>query len=176
MENDGELSHKKFTTVVSPSKSSLLPCLSVFFFFLSSFSTEVVVCLSAYFLFFFLPFLFLSLFFPSFTKPSSCGLNLVFYWLTFSYIKRASLVIQMVKNLSAGDIDVVGFIPGSRRSPGEGNDYSLQYSCLENSMDRGAWQAIIHGVERSQTHLSDWHFSLLLLNRDQHIIYSWYLV
>ena len=61
MENDGELSHKKFTTVVSPSKSSLLPCLSVFFFFLSSFSTEVVVCLSAYFLFFFLPFLFLSL-------------------------------------------------------------------------------------------------------------------
>ena len=79
----------------------------------------------------------------------------VFYWLTFSYIKRASLVIQMVKNLSAGDIDVVGFIPGSRRSPGEGNDYSLQYSCLENSMDRGAWQAIIHGVERSQTHLSD---------------------
>ena len=150
---------------------------SVFFFlyfFFFNRGCSLFVCL--------LPFLFLafslslSLFFPSFTKPSSCGLNLVFYWLTFSYIKRASLVIQMVKNLSAGDIDVVGFIPGSRRSPGEGNDYSLQYSCLENSMDRGAWQAIIHGVERSQTHLSDWHFSLLLLNRDQHIIYSWYLV
>ena len=53
----------------------------------------------------------------------------------------ASLVAQMVNNPSAnaGDLDL---IPGSGRSPGEGNGYPLQYSCLENSMDRGAWQAM----------------------------------
>ena len=42
-------------------------------------------------------------------------------------------------------------IPGSGRSPGEGNGYPLQYSCLENSMDRGAWWAIVHGATKSQT-------------------------
>ena len=42
-------------------------------------------------------------------------------------------------------------IPGSGRSPGEGNDNALQYSCLENPMDRGAWQATVHGVIKSQT-------------------------
>ena len=41
--------------------------------------------------------------------------------------------------------------PGSGRSPGEGNDYTLQYSCLENSMDRGAWQATVHGFPKSRT-------------------------
>ena len=51
----------------------------------------------------------------------------------------------MVKNPSAyeGDVDL---IPGLERSPGEGDGKPLQYSCLENPMDRGAWQAIIHGV------------------------------
>ena len=44
-----------------------------------------------------------------------------------------------------------GSIPGSGRSPGEGDDYSLQYSCLENSMDRGAWWGTDHGVTKSQT-------------------------
>ena len=44
---------------------------------------------------------------------------------------------------SAGDL---GLIPGLARSPGEGNGYPLQYSCLENSMDRGAWQATVCGV------------------------------
>ena len=47
--------------------------------------------------------------------------------------------------LEAGD---PGFIPGSGRSPGEGNSNPLQYSCLENPMDRGAWQATVHGVTR----------------------------
>ena len=42
-------------------------------------------------------------------------------------------------------------IPGSGRSPGEGNGYPLQYSCLENSMDREAWQIIVHGVTKSWT-------------------------
>ena len=46
-------------------------------------------------------------------------------------------------------------IPESGRSPGEGNGNPLQYSCLENSMDRGAWQATVHGVAKSQTRLSD---------------------
>ena len=53
---------------------------------------------------------------------------------------------------NAGD---QGSIPGSERSPGERNDYPLQYPCLENSMDRGAWQATVHGVTKSRTRLSD---------------------
>ena len=51
-----------------------------------------------------------------------------------------------------------GLIPQSRRSPGEENGYWLQYSCLENPMDGGAWWATIHGVTKSWTPLSDWHF------------------
>ena len=54
----------------------------------------------------------------------------------------------MVKNppANAGDIRDMGSFPGSGRSPGEGNGSPLQYSCLENPMDRGAWQAVVHGV------------------------------
>ena len=48
-----------------------------------------------------------------------------------------------------------GWIPGSGKSPGEGNGNRLQYSCQENSMDRGAWRATVHGVAKSQTRLSD---------------------
>ena len=48
-----------------------------------------------------------------------------------------------------------GSIPGLGRSPGEGNGYPLQYSCLENSMDRGAWWATVHGVTKSWRRLSD---------------------
>ena len=53
----------------------------------------------------------------------------------------------MLKNLptNAGDM---GLIPGSGRSPGEGNGNPLQYYCLENPMDRGAWQAVVHGVAK----------------------------
>ena len=56
----------------------------------------------------------------------------------------------MVKNLpaSAGDKRDVGSIPGSERSPGVGNDGPLQYSCLENPMDRGAWWAAVQGSQR----------------------------
>ena len=53
---------------------------------------------------------------------------------------------------NAGD---PGLIPGLRRSPGEGSGYPLQYSCLENSMDRGAWQVAVHGVKNSWTQLSN---------------------
>ena len=44
----------------------------------------------------------------------------------------------------------MGLTPGSERCPGEGNGNPLQYSCLENSMDKGAWQATVHGVAKSQ--------------------------
>ena len=53
---------------------------------------------------------------------------------------------------NAGDQDS---IPESGRCPGEGNGNLLQYSCLENPMNRGAWQATVHGVAKSQTRLSD---------------------
>ena len=53
---------------------------------------------------------------------------------------------------NAGDLD---FIPGSGKSPGEGNGYPLQDSCLENPMDRGAWWATVHEGAKSQTQLSD---------------------
>ena len=60
----------------------------------------------------------------------------------------------MVKRLPAmWDHDL---IPGMGRSPGEGNSNPLQYSCLENSMDGGGWWAIVHGVTKSQTRLSDY--------------------
>ena len=53
---------------------------------------------------------------------------------------------------NAGDL---GLIPGSGRSPGEGNGNPLQCSCLENPLDGGAWCATVHGVTKSQTRLSD---------------------
>ena len=58
---------------------------------------------------------------------------------------------------NAGDL---GSIPGSRRSPGEGNGNPLQHSCLENPMDGGAWLAAVHGIAKSRTQLSD--FSIYL--------------
>ena len=50
---------------------------------------------------------------------------------------------------------VLGLTPGLGRSPGGGHGNPLQYSCLENPMDRGAWQTTVHGVTKSQTRLSD---------------------
>ena len=63
----------------------------------------------------------------------------------------------VVKNLpaNAGDSGDVGLIPGSGRSPGVGNCNPLQNSCLEDSMDRGAWLATVHGVANSRTRPSD---------------------
>ena len=61
----------------------------------------------------------------------------------------------VVKNpfASARDVRDVGSSPGSGRFPGGGHGNPLQYSCLENPMDRGAWQAIVHRVTKSQTQL-----------------------
>ena len=65
----------------------------------------------------------------------------------------ASQEALVVKNLpaNAGDTRDAGSIPGSGRSPGGGYGNPLQCSCLENPMDRGAWQATVHGVTKSQT-------------------------
>ena len=67
-----------------------------------------------------------------------------------------SQVVLVVKNLpaSAGDTRDWGSIPGSGRSPGEDNGNPLQYSCLEDPMERKAWQATVHGVSKSQARLS----------------------
>ena len=54
---------------------------------------------------------------------------------------------------NAGEVREMGSIPGSGRSPGEGHGNSLQYSCLENPMDRGTWWATVHGVAKRQTRL-----------------------
>ena len=78
----------------------------------------------------------------------------------------------MVKSLpaNAGDIRDTGLIPGSGSSPGGGNGNPLQYSCLENSKDRGAWWATVHGVAKSRTqrsahaHNSDSQFLRVILH------------
>ena len=62
---------------------------------------------------------------------------------------------------NAGDL---GLIPGLGRSPGEGTGNPLQYSCLENSMDRGNWPATVHAVPESWRRLSDFHYSLFHLD------------
>ena len=62
---------------------------------------------------------------------------------------------SVVKNPPTNTRDM-GSIPGSRRSPGEGNCNPLQYCCLENHIDRGAWGAVVHGVTKSQTGPSNW--------------------
>ena len=71
-------------------------------------------------------------------------------------LARASQVALVVKNppANAGDRRDAGSIPGSGRSPGEGNGNPLWYPCLENPMDRGAWRATVHRVTKSQTQLS----------------------
>ena len=58
---------------------------------------------------------------------------------------------------NAADTGDTDLIPGSGRFPGGGNGHPLQYSCLENSMDRGTWLAVVHGVRKSQIVLNDSH-------------------
>ena len=77
---------------------------------------------------------------------------------------------------NAGDL---GLIPGSGRSPGEGNGNPLQYYCLENPKDRGAWQATVHGVTKSWTRLSNFtslvhfHLSLPSIKKIKNAFQSW---
>ena len=75
----------------------------------------------------------------------------------FAYTQYgASQMAQLVKNLlaNAGDLKDAGSAPQLGRRPGEGNGSMLQYSYLENSIDRGAWWATVHGVTKSKTRLS----------------------
>ena len=62
-------------------------------------------------------------------------------------------MVLVVKNLpaDAGDARAMGLILGSGRVPGGGNGNTLQYSCVENPMDRGAWWAAVHGITQSRT-------------------------
>ena len=64
--------------------------------------------------------------------------------------QQASQMVLVVKNLpaNAGDIRDMGSNPGSGRSPGGGHGNPLQYFCLENPMDRGAWWVTVHGLQR----------------------------
>ena len=81
----------------------------------------------------------------------------------FHWEVRASQVAFVEKDLpvSAGDERDLGSVPGSGRSSDVGNANPLPYSCLENSMGRGAWRATVHGLAKSQTQLSNFHFSIL---------------
>ena len=74
-------------------------------------------------------------------------------FLSMPIIIWASQVVLVVKNppANAGDVREVGLILGSGRSPGGGHGNPLLYSCLENPMDRAAWQAIVHRITESQT-------------------------
>ena len=67
------------------------------------------------------------------------------------YFLKGFLVAQTVNKESACNAGDLGSIPGLRRSPREGNSYSLQYPCLENPMDRGAWRTTVHGGAKSPT-------------------------
>ena len=74
--------------------------------------------------------------------------------ITFYYILEVGLsqwLNSKESTCNAGASGDAGSIPGLGRSPGEGIGYPLQYSCLENAMDRGAWWATVHGVSKSQT-------------------------
>ena len=95
--------------------------------------------------------------------PIYFKLQVLFYTLTKALGQRFEVFSFLYQNLlyltslaqtvkaSAYNVGDPGSIPGLGRSPGEGNGNPLQYSCLENPMDRGAWWATVHGVAKSQT-------------------------
>ena len=91
-------------------------------------------------------------------------------------------VVLVVENLpaNAGDIRDGGSIPGLERSPGGGYGNPLQYSCVENPMDRGSWQATVHRVTKSQTRLKrlSTHIQQRNENRNSNIrhTFNWKLV
>jgi len=91
------------------------------------------------------------------------------WWLAYSNQGFLSGSDGKESACNAGD---PGSILGSGRSPGEGNGYPLQYSCLENLTDRGAWQATVHGVTKSRTWLTDtFNFSTLIMPWDCIVMY-----
>ena len=109
---------------------------------------KIITCLSQQY------YLCLLLFFH-FCLTLFCGESMVPLCIAFLLKKEGFPGGSVLKNLPANAGDV-GSIPGLGRFPWVGNGYPLQYSCLENSTDRGAWLAAFHGVEKSWTWLSDW--------------------
>ena len=79
-------------------------------------------------------------------------------------LKNSGFQVGKESTCNAGD---VGSIPGSGRHPGEGTGNPLQYSCLENPMDGGAWWATVHGVAESQTQLKRLNTSIFLLEAEE---------
>ena len=77
----------------------------------------------------------------------------------FSYVFPSLIVICHKLGFPGGGKESKGSIPRLARSPGGGNGTPLQYSCLKNPMDRGAWGASVHGVAKGQTRLSDFTFT-----------------
>ena len=73
---------------------------------------------------------------------------------SFVWASQEALVVKKPPT-NAGDTRDVSLIPGSGRSPGGGHGNPLQYFCLENPMDGGAWEATVHGVAKSQTRLNN---------------------
>ena len=94
-----------------------------------------------------------------FTQSRTLNISVWFYFLVLYYTSGDFPGSAVVKNSpsNAGDTRDSGLIPGLGRSPGEGNSNPLQYSCLGNFMDRGAWRARVHGVTKSYTGLSNWN-------------------
>ena len=82
-------------------------------------------------------------------ETNSCSTQAFIYW---------SLPGSSNGKESACNMGGLGLIPGWGRSPGEGHGNPLQYSCLENPVDRGAWWAVVHGVTKSWTSLTAFHF------------------
>ena len=93
-----------------------------------------------------------------------------YYFLLIGIIIKegASRVALVVKNQpsNAGDVRDSGLIPGSGRTPGGGHGHPLQYSCLDDPMDRGAWRAMVHKVRKSQTQLKWLSTHALLKNTE----------
>ena len=86
----------------------------------------------------------------------------VIFYNIYDFSLLTSLVAQMVKNLPASAVDS-GSIPGLGKDPGEGNGNPLQYSCLENSMNRGAWKATSMRLQRVGHDLATSTFTLVCL-------------
>ena len=96
----------------------------------------------------------------AFCLPQGNSSSYLTWQITFTLFTEKGLVAQMLKNLST--MPETGSTSWSRRSPGERNGYPLQYSCLENSMDRGAWWATVHWVpESDRTEQLTFHFFFL---------------
>ena len=91
--------------------------------------------------------------FPLFLPILSFGWYNLRFYIQFIWVSHMALVVKNPP-ANAGDWGLPSSIPGSGRSPGGGHGNPLQYSCLENHMDRGGWQATVHWVTKSRTRLT----------------------